>query len=241
MSSILDALEKANRERSARRSDPAKQDLSDRQSALERQLRDQQIRHRRQITLGIVAGAVLLLLLAGAGVTAVFWRQAGGGGPAEPQGEPVAAAAAPAGPDQSASAPPEPEPVAEEVASPAQEARSFLPQPRATPSASPTPSPTPAPTPQPTAHAAYIQNTQPADDAPAGTYTGLFQDGDILRPADLGLAVDGVMELRSGLVALVNGREVRAGNKIGELHVVDVQFGVLTIDVGDGTIVRVRF
>jgi hypothetical protein len=55
------------------------------------------------------------------------------------------------------------------------------------------------------------------------------------------MEVGGVMELKSGNVALVNGKQVRAGQKIGELHVIDVQAGLLTVDVGDGTVVKVRF
>lgn len=69
----------------------------------------------------------------------------------------------------------------------------------------------------------------------------MFRDGEIVRPEDLGLTITGVMEFQSGSVAFINGGEYKAGQKIGELHLIDVRIGVLTIDVGDGTQVKVRF
>jgi hypothetical protein len=63
----------------------------------------------------------------------------------------------------------------------------------------------------------------------------------VVRPEELGIKVDGVLELQNGFIAMINGREVRPGMKVGELHLIDIQFGVITIDVGDGTIVKARF
>ncbi len=232
MSSILDALEKANRERAQRAGDPARQDLADHQATLERRLREQQLRHRRQLLLILTGGAVLALLLAGTAGLALLWQQRGN--EPEPTGTALAAAAIPAAEEPQA-AEPQATPTPEPTATPAP-----TPSPTATATATPEPSPTPSPSPAPSGQSSrYIENDPPP--LPTGTYTGMFQDGDIVRPVDLGLQVDGVMDMGTGLVAIINGRQVRAGAKLGELHLVDVQFGFLTIDIGDGTIVRVRF
>jgi hypothetical protein len=34
---------------------------------------------------------------------------------------------------------------------------------------------------------------------------------------------------------------VRAGQKVDGLHIVDIQFGLITVDLGDGTIVKARY
>ncbi len=240
MSSILDALEKANRERSRRRGDPAGQDLSaERQALLERRLLEQQIRHRRQLVLALTVAGLLILLLAGSVMMAVLWQQRGSSPTGGPDGDSplMAAVTTPAPEEPSPGTEQQPESTPTPTPSPTPE-----PRPTATPHPTPSPTPTPTPTPAATAVAGYIENApRERDAAPPGSYTGIFQDGDIIRPVDIGLQVDGVMDMGTGLVALINGRQVRAGAKIGELHIVDVQFGVLTVDVGDGTVVRVRF
>lgn len=49
------------------------------------------------------------------------------------------------------------------------------------------------------------------------------------------------MELASGNVAIINETQVKAGQKIGDLHVIEINMSHLVIDLGDGTVVYVRY
>lgn len=247
MSSILDALEKASKERAAKRGELLSGDRIGARQGLERRIASEADRHRRLIrrawiAIALVAAGLLVL-------TAGVWAMLLGGDrdqddTATPDSTLVAAAALPA---------PTPAP----TPAPVQTAPTPTPWPSPTPWPTPTPWPSPAPSPTPSTtparNATAIAAARP--DAPLPPlpgeydkdtdlrpyYEGVFTDGQIIRPADLGLDVGGVLELPSGLVALVNDNHVRAGQRLYGLHFVDIRFGLITVDVGNGVIVRMRF
>jgi hypothetical protein len=235
MSSILDALEKASKERAAKRGDLSAASLG-RESAREKQLVAEAEHHRQRAKM-IALSAVLLVLCGVGGVFAFLQLRDPGASGAVPSSSvhetdsvPPTVTTPPTTEPPAASQPPAAEP-------PSAAAAAVAPAPTPWPTPTPWPSPTQPPTPEPT-QAVYIENAAPVSTA---SYKGIFKDGQIIRPAEIGMEVGGVMELKSGNVALVNGKQVRAGQKIGELHVIDVQAGLLTVDVGDGTVVKVRF
>lgn len=224
MSSILDALERASKERAARKGQPITSDSLGQQSVLERRLREENERNR--IALRTSLGLVFLLLIVVVPV-AVYMTNT------RSSDVDVTAASAPV-------VAPDPAIEAAAAASLPTTAPAAEPQPSPTPPPSPTPWPSPTAWPSPTpveSRAAYIENTPDA----TTSYKGIFKDGQVIRPSEIGLEISGVMELSGGNVALINDKQMRAGQKIGELHLVDIQSGLITVDIGDGTIVKVRF
>ncbi len=239
MSSILDALERASKERENKQAEKISSDAlgrhsaADRQSALEKQLRTENEKQRRLVfTLSIIFGVVVILAVSAMG----FMMMAKAGRDAEER-EAERLAAEMAARQKS----PLEQIIPALASSPKPDAQQ---QPTATlptpaPTEAPTPAPLPSPSPAPTATvAAYIQNSAEAD---AKNYKGVFTDGQIIRPAEVGWEVEGVMELKGGNIAIINGKQVKAGQKAGQLQVIEVRSGLITADVGDGTIVKVRF
>ncbi|MCC6545810.1 hypothetical protein IT570_01480 [Candidatus Sumerlaeota bacterium] len=245
MSSILDALERASKERENKQGQKISSDAlgrhsaADRQSAIEKQLRTENEKQKKLVIwMVVIFGVVVIGAVAAMGfiMMARADRDA-----AERESNRVAAAE----PAKAGATLEEIIPVLKSgLEAPGKAAPAdAIPTPAPTEAPSPVPtvaaSPTGVPSPkaEPTA-ASYIQNSKEAD---VTSYKGVFTDGQIIRPAEVGWSVEGVMEMKSGNIAIINGKQVKAGQKIGELHITEVRSGLITVDVGDGTIVKVRF
>lgn len=224
MSSILDALEKASKERAARKGDVISTDAVGQQALVEKRLREEREAQSRTMRRAWMAmGGVALLLMAGTGAAWVLLFRSASSQPAETSTPAVIASPAPdPGPQTvvvAATAPPTPEPVVES---------------------------TPAPTPQPTPAATEPPATVVAEATPVPTplrrkLSQRFSNGQIVHPSEVGLEVGGVLELSSGFVALVNNKQIRKGQSVENITITDIGFGQLMLDLGDGVVVRARF
>ncbi|MBI1291727.1 hypothetical protein GC173_10860 [bacterium] len=219
MSSILDALEKASKERAARRDLPPPPP-----SAPPPPTPAPGGGGGKFLIVAVLAGLIVLVV--------VLWKGQQGEVPATPPI--VVASATPVPPTPTLAPSPTPVPTATPAATPS-------PTPAPSPTPWPTPTPWPSPTPPPSPTPVPTAMPSPVPTPPPSGYSGVFRSGQIVRPDELGLTVTGVMEFGNGAVAFINGKEYRAGQKIGELHLIEVRVGLLTIDVGDGTVVKVRF
>lgn len=227
MSSILDALEKASKERAARRGDAIDSDALGQQAAVEKRLREERERQRRamQRAWAVLVIVGVLLFVGTAGAWLLLFR--GASAKTAPQ-ETAAIAPAPAA---------EPAPVVPEAtpAPPEPAVVAATPEPPA-PTPQPTPEPVvvaeaPAPTPEPT----------PTSILPRRKVSDGFTNGQVIHPSEVGLEVGGVLELSSGFIALINDKQIRVGQSINNIRVQDIRFGQLMLDLGEGVVVRARF
>lgn len=220
MSSILDALEKAAKKREAEAG--ASGASVGEESLRERRLREEAERARKRArnTL-IVAGGLVLL---GGGAIAVLALRNGGKGPAGDR----TPSAVQAGAAETPAPAPTPTPIVIVVTPTATEA----PPPTAYPSPTPWPSPTPPPT---TSPVPTVRLT------PTPSNLAALKDGQSIRPEDLGWQVSGTLEMGTGRYAIINGEHVRAGTRFGQFHIIDIQPGLINVDLGDGRIVNVVF
>lgn len=228
MSSILDALEKASKERAARRGDAIDSDALGQQAAVEKRLREERERQRRAMRRAWAVLAVVGVLLIGgtAGAWLLLFRGASVNTPSAQETLTVAAIPAAEPPPVavvSTPAPPEPTVVATTPEPPV-----------ATPE--PTPAPVivaqaPAPTPEPS----------PTSILPRRKTSDGFTNGQVIHPSEVGLEVGGVLELSSGFIALINDKQIRTGQTINNIRVQDIRFGQLMLDLGEGVVVRARF
>ncbi len=230
MSSILDALEKASEKKGKGQNPDDGGNFTE--SPREKRLREENERHRRNVRLMMISGVVAFVLLIGTvGIFALVIM--GRDGDTEAQ-ESVNLAQATLPPttemtSQQPSPPSDANPVTLVEPSP-------TPEPTQTPMPSPTPWPSPTPPPSPTPLAAQQQRAQERPD-----YSKVFRDGQIIRPSEIGWTVDGVIEMGETNIAIINGRNVRAGQRFGGLHLIEVRSGLITVDVGNGVIVKVTF
>lgn len=213
MSTILEALEKANKRKAAGAQGNAAPNSLNVANVTdgdwrERQLREEMERHRQRNRLlgGIVFVVGLLLLITiymlwhGANARAAAAAQANppvAASTADVAPVPAAAPVTPATPSinqgtEGSAASPAPAPVS---AAPS-------PSPTATPTQTPTPeaSPTPAPSPTP-------------EPTPSPVPARTFADGEVIYDVDLGIDIEGVLKDGSQSVVLVDGEAISLGRK----------------------------
>ncbi|CAN5363372.1 hypothetical protein BH09SUM1_BH09SUM1_18330 [soil metagenome] len=215
MSSILDALEKANQKRAGKDGTPISNEELAQQSTRERRLR-QEADKQRHIMRIMLFVSIAIIVLAGGTVAVLLMRG--------PRTEKIVA-------------PPETQIAAIPVATPSPTSK---PAPTATPEPAPTPWPRPTPWPSPTPPPQPRATATPAREFDRNSYKGIFKDGQIVRPEELGLTISGVVKLGGNYIAIINDKNVKAGQKIGALHVVSIDERVITVLVEENVQVKVR-
>lgn len=216
MSSILDALERAAKEREKAQGAAATANFGA-DSARERRMKEELEASRRRTRIASAIAAVVLLL-GGTAVAVIALRDD---------------KAPPPQSDRTAVLPP---------VDPAPAAILPTPTPWPSPTAPPSPTPFPSPTAIPTAAATPRVKPTPsplseATDDPSS----LFTDGQIVRPVDLGWMIEGTMKFSNSSYVIINGEQVRAGQKYQDFHVLEVHERYLLVDLGKGVTVRVIF
>lgn len=215
MSSILDALEKASRgQRPGGGGSVAGPTLRERQLELE-------IERGRERTrlIAIVAGVTFLLV---AGIAGFF----------------VMKAPPPKPPDVKASVVPSaqvaaPQPTPEFVAP--------TPYPTPTPYPSPTAAPTPAPTPVATPEPTPTPSPKKQRESQRALLLKSLRDGQIISAEDIGWSIEGVMEMGDISFAMIDGEQIQTGTRYQGLHLIEVSSGMLTLDLGDGRIIKISY
>lgn len=76
---------------------------------------------------------------------------------------------------------------------------------------------------------------------PREGYAALFNTGDIVPAHRIGLEITGIMEMSSGNIAIINDRHIRPGQKVGDLHIIEINMSHLVVDLGDGVVVNVTY
>lgn len=200
MSTILEALEKANKRKAAGtpqgNAAPASLNVANVTEGdwRERRLREEMERHRqhnRLLGAAIVVVAILLFI-----ALYMLWAFAG------QRAEVAGASSAPVVAD---AAVPAPAPVLPVVSAPTVVVATPTPVPvveAPTPTPAATPVPTPSPTPEPT-----------STPLPTPTPERLYTDGEIVYDVDLGIDIEGVMKDGSQSVVLVDGEAISLGRK----------------------------
>jgi len=215
MSSILDALEKASRgQRAGGRGGAGGPTLRERQLELE-------IERGRERTrlIAIVAGVSFLLV---AGLVGFFVMKA-------PPPKPVVANASSVPSQQVAAPQPTPEFVAP------------TPYPTPTPYPSPTATPTPAPTARPTPEPTPTPSVRKQRESQRALLLKSLRDGQIIAAEDIGWEIEGVMEMGDISFAMIDGEQIQTGTRYQGLHLIEVSSGMLTIDLGDGRIIKISY
>ncbi len=213
MSSILDALEKAARgQRPGGGGSVAGPTLRERQLELE-------IERGRERTrlIAIVAGVTFFLV---AGIAGFFVMKA-----PPPKPPDVKASVVPSQPD------PAPQPTPAIVAP--------TPYPTPTPYPSPTAAPTPAPTPESTPTPTPSPKRQ--RESERALLLKSLRDGQIISAEDIGWSVEGVMEMGDISFAMIDGEQIQTGTRYQGLHLIEVASGMLTLDLGDGRIIKISY
>lgn len=215
MSSILDALEKASREqRPGGRGGAAGPTLRERQLELEIQRGAERTR-----MIAIVAGVVFFLVVGIAGFMMIN----------SPAQKPTTSASSVAPAPQLAAPQPTPALVAP------------TPYPTPTPYPSPTAAPTPAPTPQPTPEPTPTPTKARVRESQRELLLKSLRDGQIISAEDIGWTIEGVMEMGDISFAMIDGEQIQTGTRYQGLHLIEVASGLLTVDLGDGRIVKISY
>lgn len=216
MSSILDALEKASREqRPGGRGGAAGPTLRERQLELEIQRGAERTRK-----IAIIAGVALFLVIGIGGFMFVN----------SPSPKPPTTANSSVVPSPQLSAP---QPTPAMVAP--------TPYPTPTPYPSPTAAPTPAPTPQPTPEPTPTPSKARVRESQRDLLLKSLRDGQIISAEDIGWTIEGVMEMGDISFAMIDGEQVQTGTRYQGLHLIEVSSGLLTLDLGDGRIVKISY
>ncbi|MCB2155826.1 hypothetical protein KQI84_13160 [bacterium] len=118
---------------------------------------------------------------------------------------------------------PAPTPIATPVPTP-------VPTPQPTPEPTATPLRTPSPSPEPTATPEPTETPRPTD---TPLPTPRFQDDQVVTDVDLGVRISGVMVAGSDSVVLIDGEEVAIGRKHKGIRPLEVRRGLIEAEVDD--------
>ncbi len=221
MSTILEALEKANKANKGQANAASSERLAE-VSARERRLREAEARHRRVVRLAIAGSVVLMILLAGS-VTAIVMVIMKGDQPAEDAKtvaipEPVSALPSTPAPKQGElqlAAVLQDSDSASNNAGPIKMPTPQPPTPTPAPTPSPTPTPTPTPTPQPT---------------PTPEPKPRFSVNQVVTPEALGVNIEGAMIDGADSVVIIDGEMLEVGRKHKDIRLMSVQKGMLEVE-----------
>lgn len=215
MSSILDAIEKANRKRQAGTS-PEEELQSEAKSARERRLQQEaEEARRRSRQLGILLISISLLFTGCMIVLAVLYFQARH---SKLDSQRVALKGAQSTVDvpqlKVTPAPSEVLPILIPSETP-------LSTPEPTPFAAPTPLPTPAPTPLP--------SPTPTPE-PTKTPAPQFVPNQVVYPSELGITIQGVMEDGANSLILVDDQSLEIGRKYKGIRPISIRSGLIEVE-----------
>ncbi len=206
MSTILRALEKANKSRN-RDAQPGDAVSAAAAATRERQLREEAERHRRTARYMAVLFIVCIVIVAGIVSGMMLMREDGS------TASRVASV-------------PDPQPVQNLQGTPPP-AENSEPVDTGTGTVLPTPTPAPSPTPQSSPTPTPLPTATPTPEPTATPEASLFRNNQVVWPEDLGIQVQGVLEDGSNSLIMIDHHNVEIGRKFKGIRPLAVRDGMI--------------